>query len=410
MKSLLGVFLWLAFFFHNLQCREIGLHLEDLLDCFKNSEYSKGLEARRKTAIEAIAGAREGLPWEISWSREKNPGFGREDFSVLSKEFRLPWLRRNLKGLMSVEAREHDLQLQREYLARLYEIQSMFYETRFIEGNAKLHQKYRRRLSSLLKKHRQRVMGGEGLAVDALRIEQEHNLETLREASSWSAHAASKKKLIRLAHYYLPEGSGSSDFNLLGELLPVWKTANFEKAVLAIGENLELAAILLKIEKLTLKARNQAKSKIRTVRLEAGQKRVLDVGVNDRANLFEVSTQLPFQDPYGSQRKASKARLKVETLRLKERQKILQSHLKIHSDKLEMLIAQHSMVKPRIQKANQRILSLAEQTFFGGEGTLTDLLDSYRGQFEANLELLELAFNARKEWILFHRKLQGLEE
>lgn len=228
---------------------------------------------------------------------------------------------------------------------------------------------------------------GEASGYDLRRLARERQSA---DASLAKERADLERELARL----MALAGVTHEVTLEGALLPPPLPPD-NAALARIDEHPALRALARRVEAAELDARAAQRGVFPEVTVGAGPKFVESRGTHDSGVAFSVSVPLPVFD----RQQAVQQRALAEAQQLRAHQALLKAQLAGELRGLyhqaESLRQAASAYRDRAQAATPELLRIAEKAYQGGESTLLELLDAYRGALDTETTALDLEWRAR---------------
>jgi cobalt-zinc-cadmium efflux system outer membrane protein len=180
-----------------------------------------------------------------------------------------------------------------------------------------------------------------------------------------------------------------------GELLPP-TPLSIESALAGLDQRPDLQALSRRAEAADLDGRAAKRGSIPDVTVGIGPKSVDDGITRENGVALSLSVPLPVFDRQqaGQQRAAAEAmQTRAEYRLLRARAEGELRGLSRQAEELRMAAVDY---RTRAVAASPELLRIAEAAYRGGESSLLELLDAYRGSLEAETTALELEQRARE--------------
>jgi cobalt-zinc-cadmium efflux system outer membrane protein len=216
-----------------------------------------------------------------------------------------------------------------------------------------------------------------------------------RERQSAEARLAAERAELELIRARLMTLTGLSDPpDLQGELLPQ-PTPPVETALARLEQHPGLQALSRRAEAADLDGRAAKRGGIPEVTVGIGPKYVDNGSTQDNGVAFSLSVPLPVFDRQqaGRQRAAADALQARAEYRLAKRR--AEGELRGLYRQAESLRATAADFRSGAVADSPELLRIAETAYQGGESSLLELLDAYRGALETEVTALELEQRAR---------------
>jgi cobalt-zinc-cadmium efflux system outer membrane protein len=145
-----------------------------------------------------------------------------------------------------------------------------------------------------------------------------------------------------------------------------------------------------------LEGRAAARGWVPDVTLGVGPKRIDNGITQENATVFAVTIPLPVFD----RQQAGEKRAAAEALNARGELSFARARAEgdlrgLHRQ-VERLVAASADYRTRAVGESAELLRIAEAAYQGGESTLLELLDAYRGALEAEMTALDLEWKARQ--------------
>ena len=277
-------------------------------------------------------------------------------------------------------------------LAVAAEARERFYEVIFRQGRVKALAEWVERVEQARALVLRREQRGDAAAYELRRIDRERVV-----ADGWLASERAGLERAGARLEALLDGGGSGAITRAsGSLLPESKPISLAALQSATASRPDLLALGFELEAADLEGRAAARWWIPDLRLEAGWKSA-DVG-NQRAAdglLVGAAVELPLWD-----RAAAMARVAAGASQAARGQRaLLESELRAELAGLHAEAERRQEVATRFAEqsvaASSDLVRMVTRGHAGGEFTLLELLDAYRGATDDALRALELALAAR---------------
>lgn len=229
---------------------------------------------------------------------------------------------------------------------------------------------------------------GEASGYDRRRLERERRSAEARLAAERAEAERARSRLVAL--------TGTSEAPVLkGELLPP-ALPPLDAALARLDQRPDLQALARRADAADLEGRAAKRGAIPEITVGVGPKRV-DNGVsNDSGIAFSLAVPLPVFD----RQQAGQQRAAAEALQARAEHGLARSRAEgelrgLHRQ-AEGLRTTAADYRARAVTASADLLRIAEAAYQGGESSLLELLDAYRGALEAETTALELEQRARE--------------
>ena len=181
---------------------------------------------------------------------------------------------------------------------------------------------------------------------------------------------------------------------LAGELLPP-PLPPLDASLDGLDRHPQLDALARRAEAADLEARAAARGAIPELTAGVGPKAVESAGVRESGVAFSLSLPLPVFD----RQQAGRARAAAEARQVRAEHALLRARaegeLRGRHGQAERLRATAIDYRRDAAAATPELLRVAESAYQGGESSLLELLDAYRGALDAETTVLELEWRAR---------------
>ena len=272
-------------------------------------------------------------------------------------------------------------------LAMTAQIRRSFHEVLFRQETIRATETWAQRFARVEGMVGKLARAGEASGYDRRRISRERQTAEARLA-------AERAELDRsLAHLVALTGAPEASF-LKGELLPS-APAPVETVLTRLDQRPDLQALSRRAEAADLEGRAARRGGIPEVTVGIGPKYVDNGSTQDNGVALSLSVPLPVFDRQqaGQQRAAAEALQARAEYRLAKHR--AEGELRGLSLQAEGLRATAIDYRSRAVAASPELLRIAETAYQGGESSLLELLDAYRGTLETETTALELEKRAR---------------
>ncbi|WP_018078670.1 TolC family protein [Thiobacillus denitrificans] len=234
---------------------------------------------------------------------------------------------------------------------------------------------------------------GEASGYDRRRLERERRSTDARLAAERAEQARALARLVALTGLtYAPI--------LRGELLPP-SLPPLDGALARLDEHPDLQALGRRAEAADMEGRAAKRGAIPKITVGVGPKRVDNGASNESGIALTLAVPLPVFD----RQQAGLQRAAAEALQARAEHSLARSRaegelrgLHRQADGLRVAAADY---RARAVAASADLLRIAEAAYQGGESSLLELLDAYRGALEAETTALELEQRAREARIAY---------
>lgn len=351
------------------------------------------LEVGRVESAKADALAAGLLPNPtLGYSRDRKGGTpeSTEETWQLSQTFDVSGRRglRREAAEIRVEAAYAGNKLRRGELAA--EIRHRFHEALFKQETVRATEIWTQRFSRVERIVDKLARTGEASGYDRRRLARERQTA---EARLSNAKADFDRAAERLAA--LLGTSGNEAEGVTGILLP-GAPPPLDNALSRIEQRPDLQALARRAEAADLEGRAASRGWVPDVTLGVGPKRI-DNGIT-RENGTVVSLSIPL--PIFDRQQAGEKRAAAEALHARGELGFAKARAEgdlrgLHRQ-VERLVAAGKDYRSRTVGESAELLRIAEAAYQGGESTLLELLDAYRGALEAEMTALDLEWKARQ--------------
>lgn len=229
---------------------------------------------------------------------------------------------------------------------------------------------------------------GEASGYDRRRLARERQTAEARLATERGEFERESARLAAL--------TGIADVSALqGELLPP-ALPTLDVALERLDQHPALQVLARRAEAADLDGRAAKRGAIPELTVGIGPKQVESGGVKETGAALSLSVPLPVFDRQqaGRQRAAAEAQQARAEYRLEKAR--IEGELRGLHRQADALRATAAHYRSRSLAASPELLRIAEAAYQGGESSLLELLDAYRGALEAETTALELEARARE--------------
>jgi cobalt-zinc-cadmium efflux system outer membrane protein len=231
---------------------------------------------------------------------------------------------------------------------------------------------------------------GEVSGYDSRRLARERRTAEIRLAQELAEQDRVRERLAALIGK-----PGESIGRVDGRLLPP-PPPKHETALAGLAQRPNLQALSRRAEAADLEGRAATRGWVPDVTLGIGTKRA-DTGFgHDHGTLFSVSIPLPLFD----RQQAGERRAAAEALHARAEHALTRARaegeLRGLQRQAERLTAAAADYRARAAGESAELLRIAEAAYRGGESSLLELLDAYRGALDTELIVLDLEWKARQ--------------
>jgi len=273
------------------------------------------------------------------------------------------------------------------------EIRRSFHEALFRQQTIQAAETWAQRFAQIEGTVRKLARAGEASGYDQRRLSRERQTAEARLAAERAELDLSLARLMAL--------TGAADVpRLEGALLPSLP-APVETALTGLDQRPDLQALSRRAEAADLDGRAARRGGIPDVTVGIGPKSVDNGSTRDNGVALSLSVPLPVFD----RQQAGQQRSAAEALQARAEYRLAMSRAEIELRGLyrqaEGLRATAIDYRSRAVSASPDLLRIAETAYQGGESSLLELLDAYRGTLETETTALELEKRARDARIEF---------
>lgn len=287
-----------------------------------------------------------------------------------------------------VEASYAGNNLRRSELAA--EIRRRFHETLFKQEAVRVTETWTQRFSRIERIVEKLARAGEASGYDRRRLARERQTAEARLSNEKADLDRASERLAALVG-----NSGKTAESVTG-VLPPNAPPPLEDALSRLDRRPDLQVLSRRAEAADLEGRAAARGWVPDVTLGVGPKRIDNGITQENATVFAVTIPLPVFDRQqaGQQRAAAEAlnaRGELSFARARAEGDLRGLHRQV-----ERLVAASADYRSRAVGESAELLRIAEAAYQGGESTLLELLDAYRGALEAEMTALDLEWKARQ--------------
>lgn len=333
----------------------------------------------------------------IGYSRDRNRGTpgSTEETWQLSQTF-------DLSGRRSLRREAADIRVEAAYAGNdrrrdelVAEIRRSFYLTLFKHEAVLATETWTQRFSRVERIVDKLTRAGEASGYDRRRL--------LRERQTAEARLNNEKAdLDRAAEQLaaLVGTSGKEAEAVTGTLRPT-APPPLEKALSRIEQRPDLQALARRAQAADLEGRAASRGWVPDVTLGVGPKRIDNGGSRENGTAISFSIPLPIFD----RQQAGERRAAAEALNARGEFSLARARAEgdlrgLHRQ-VERLVTAADDYRSRAVAESAELLRIAEAAYQGGESTLLELLDAYRGALEAEITALDLEWKARQARIAY---------
>jgi cobalt-zinc-cadmium efflux system outer membrane protein len=267
------------------------------------------------------------------------------------------------------------------------EIRRNFYETLLRQASIRAAEAWTQRFARIEALVKKLARAGEASGYDQRRLSRERQTAEARLATERAELDRSLTRLIAL--------TGAPDASTLeGELLPA-PPSPIETALTHLDQRPDLQVLLHRAEAADLDGRAATRGGIPDVTVGIGSKQVASGNIQDNGVALSLSVPLPVFD----RQQAGQQRAAAEALQARAEYRLARSRAEGQLRGLYRQViglrATAVDYRSRAVAASPDLLRIAEAAYQGGESSLLELLDAYRGALEVETTALELEKRAR---------------
>lgn len=270
------------------------------------------------------------------------------------------------------------------------EIRQRFHETLFQQSVVRATEAWTQRFQRIEDIVGKLARAGEASGYDRRRLARERQNAVLRLRSAKSDLDRAATRLVALIG-----SAGEGQVSVVGELLPMLPAA-LDDDLRRIEQRPDLQVLARRADAADLERRAAARGWIPDVTLGVGQKRSDTTLGRENSTVMAVSIPLPVFDRQqaGQQRAAAEAMNARGEFNLARAR--TEGDLRGLHRQLERLIAAARDYRATALAETPELLRIAESAYKGGESSLLELLDAYRGALDTEINALELDWKARQ--------------
>ncbi len=327
----------------------------------------------------------------LAYSRERGRGSSgaREDSWTLSQTFDLAGrrgLHREAADLRVEAARSDSLRRLEEWGA---EIRLRFHEALFQQEVVRATEAWVARFRSIAATVERLARAGEASGYDRRRLARERQNAELRLTTARGEQDRATRRLASLI------GHSGELPSLEGELQPA-APPPLAEGLLALERRTDLQVLARRAEAADVDGRAADRGWIPELTLGVGPKRTENEFGRETALMLEVSVPLPLFD----RQQAERQRARAQALQTRGEYGLTlaraEGELRGLHRQLERLVAAAVDYRAAARSETPALLRIAEAAYRGGESSLLELLDAYRGALDTEIGALELDWKARQ--------------
>jgi cobalt-zinc-cadmium efflux system outer membrane protein len=278
--------------------------------------------------------------------------------------------------------------LRREELAA--EIRRRFYETLFRQEAVQATEIWTQRFSRIEGIVDKLARAGEASGYDRRRLARERLTAEARLSSEKSDLDRASERLAALV------GSSGKDAASVSGTLSPDAPPPLENGLALLDRRPDLETLSRRAEAAEFEGRAAARGWVPDITLGVGAKRIDNGATRDNGTVISLSVPLPLFD----RQQAGEKRAAAEAFSVRGELGLARAHAEgdlrgLHRQ-LERLVTAAADYRSRAIGDSATLLRIAEAAYQGGESTLLELLDAYRGALEAEMTALDLEWKARQ--------------
>lgn len=373
-------------------------NLNLFLKCLQQRDSFETIQSDSLKLQKAQTQSADPFLWGLGLERETMGSRDYEETYVFSREFELPWKKKSRQQLELKQAKKYELQQEQWNQRYQQEIKRKFYRALFYQKKSKEIGKFVDTLKSMEEKVQDRVKHGESSKLDQLRLSQER----LKTEQDFIEANSRFKNLVQ--ELFMLTQCAQKGQRLEGSLAPEGNSNSIS------GQNTSFLIREMELQEIQIQARQSGSGKLSSLELELGQKRVQSGLIEDRGWVAGIQAKFPVSSSQKRQGQRLKKLYALEKSRLKEDQAKRKIVIEGKKAELALLKERYSTSRKEIVPASKRLLDLGQTSYFGGESTLVELLDSYKLVYENSLNQLEIAMDARNCLLELENLIWGLDE
>ncbi|MFA5242244.1 MAG: TolC family protein [Sulfuricella sp.] len=328
----------------------------------------------------------------LGYSRDRNRGTpgATEDTWQIAQTFDVSG-RRGLRREAAdrrVDAANAGNTLRRSEIAA--EIRHRFHETLFKQESVRATQIWTQRFIRVERLVEKLAKAGEASGYDRRRLTRERQTAQARLSTEQADLDRAAERLAALIG--LPGKAAAS----VSGVLPPTAPLPLDKALSRLEQRPDLQVLSRRAEAAGLEGRAASRGWVPDVTLGAGPKHTDNGITRENGMLVTVSIPLPVFD----RQQAGEKRARAEALNARAEYSLARSRAEgdlrgLHRQ-VERLTTAASGYRTHAVAESSELLRIAETAYQGGESTLLELLDAYRGALEAEITALNLEWKARE--------------
>ena len=270
------------------------------------------------------------------------------------------------------------------------EIRRRFYETLMKQETVRASETWATRFARIESIVQKLARAGEASGYDSRRLARERDAARARVAIESAELDRARERLSALVGTPGPEGGA-----VAGDLLPP-AIAPIAIALGQLDQRPDLQALSRRAEAADLEGRASALRRIPDLTVGIGPKWTDSFSGNTNAMMLTLSVPLPIFDSGQSGQKRANAEALSARAEFRLARDRAEGELRGLHRQVERLRLAAADYRGRAVTASPELLRIAESAYRGGESSILELLDAYRGTLESELTALELERKARE--------------
>lgn len=374
--------------------------------------------ALARPAVQALANGRIALArsditaagrWpnpEIEYAREeinREPTDTTEAFYWLSQRFELSGQRGLRKEAAAHRVQAAVLRTEADRMAIKADVRARFHQVLYQQERLHAIEDWTQRLSAIKAVIRKREAAGDVSGYDALRLSRE---QASAQATLQKEQAHYKRWWAELASV-LGSADAVADYDgVAGRLLPELPPPL--NALLAdLARRPDIAQLAQEAQAHDLERRAGARGWVPELTLGVGRKTVDDDLGSDAGPLITAGITIPLFDRGQAEQQRASANALIARSEHRLALAAAEGELRGRwSEVTELTTAAREQHRSTRQSA-ARLIEIAEAAYRGGEIGVLELLDAYRGTYEAKLQALSMAASAREARVALDQMTEG---
>ena len=297
-----------------------------------------------------------------------------------------------------VEATEDDVRSDRRALRA--EIRARFYDVMQRQRRVEAVRQWSARLALVAERTARRAAAGDAAAYDRQRAAREHAASVARCAIEEAGLARASEQLAALVTDQAPATAAGP---VVGELLPETPPADLETILARLPARPDLRALDAAADAAELQQRASARWWLPEVEIGAGYKGV--EMADERLNGFTATGAIPLPLLNRNQDDAMRAAADAQIARGRRRTELAAAAGELRG--VHAQATQRAAAARQVRAAEgpdpRALAQTAEAAYHGGEGGILELVDAYRVQLDAELQIVDLEWRARRARIELDR-------